>query len=183
LFDIGDVNKAASRFDLGKLSWLNQHYLKNDAPEAIAPELEWHLRQIGIDPALGPAAADVVVALRERVQTLKDMAERARTWYAPITEWDPKAVDKHLKNETAVPVLRAVRAALVAMPGWAPAPIHDVVEQVAAELELGMGKVAAPLRVAMTGTQVSPSIDYTVFLAGREGALARIDEAIARSVG
>ncbi|HMH67428.1 MAG TPA: glutamate--tRNA ligase, partial [Pinirhizobacter sp.] len=64
---------------------------------------------------------------------------------------------------------------------WAPEAIHGVVEAVAAKLALGMGKVAAPLRVAMTGTQVSPSIEHTVYLAGREGALARIDDAIARS--
>ena len=181
LFDIADVNKAASRFDVTKLSWLNQQYLKNDNPADIAAEFAWHLQQAGIDPSTGPEPADVIIALRDRVQTLKEMAERARTWYAPITEWDPKAVDKHLRNDTAVPVLNASREALAALPEWAPEAIHGVVEAVAAKLALGMGKVAAPLRVAMTGTQVSPSIEHTVYLAGREGALARIDDAIARS--
>jgi glutamyl-tRNA synthetase len=181
LFDIADVNKAASRFDLTKLSWLNQQYLKNDNPADIVAEFTWHLQQAGIDPSRGPNPADVIVALRDRVHTLKEMAERARTWYAPITEWDQKAVDKHLRNDTAVLVLKASRDALAALPEWAPQPIHGVVETVAANLELGMGKVAAPLRVAMTGTQVSPSIEHTVYLAGREGALARIDDAIARS--
>ena len=181
LFDIADVNKAASRFDVTKLSWLNQQYLKNDNPTDIATEFAWHLQQAGIDPSTGPEPKDVIVALRDRVQTLKEMAERARTWYAPITEWDPKAVEKHLRNDTAVPVLNASREALAALPEWAPEAIHGVVEAVAAKLGLGMGKVAAPLRVAMTGTQVSPSIEHTVYLAGRSGALARIDDAIARS--
>lgn len=182
LFDIGDVNKAASRFDVTKLSWLNQHYLKTEEPAAIAPEFEWHLTQAGIDFSKGPNPADVIVALRDRVQTLKEMAERAKIWYGPITEWDDKAVAKHLQNESAVAVLTEAKS-LIAEVEWKPEPIHGVIEQIAAKLELGMGKIAQPLRVAMTGTQVSPSIDHTIYLAGREMALQRIDDAIAKAKG
>src|ERR1700744_4521456 len=183
LFDIGDVNKAAPRLAVEKPAWLNQHYLKTDAPEAIVPEFTWHLEQAGIDFSKGPAPADVIVALRDRVQTLKEMTERAKIWYGPIVEWDDKAVPKHLQNDTAIGVLEAARAGLLALTEWTPAAIHGVVEQVAASLALGMGKIAQPLRVAMTGTQVSPSIDHTVYLAGRDEALARIDTAIAKARG
>jgi glutamyl-tRNA synthetase len=178
LFDIADVNASAARFDMAKLGWLNQQYLKSEDPAVTGEELAWHLRRIGIDPAGGPAPADVVVALCDRVQTLADMAERARVWYAPIAEWDEKAVQKHLKSATAPAVLEAVQAALQVLAEWKPEPIHEVVKQVAEQLELGMGKVAQPLRVAMTGTQVSPSIDHTVYLAGREEALRRIAHAL-----
>jgi glutamyl-tRNA synthetase len=178
LFDVGHVNKAASRFDTEKLLWLNQHYLKTDDPQQLVPEFEWHLARAGIDTSKGPSPADVIVALRDRVQTLKDMAERAKIWYGPITEWDDKAVAKHLKNDSAVQVLHAARELLETCE-WKPEPIHQVIEQVAAKLELGMGKIAQPLRVAMTGTQVSPSIDHTIYLAGREVALKRIDDAVA----
>ncbi|WP_266168964.1 glutamate--tRNA ligase [Dyella subtropica] len=180
LFDIADVNKAASRFDLTKLSWLNQHYLKTEDPQSLAPEFEWHLTQAGIDFSKGPVPADVIVALRDRVQTLKEMTERAKIWYGPIVEWDDKAVAKHLQNDSAVAVLEAASALLVDC-AWQPEPIHQVIEQVAAKLELGMGKIAQPLRVAMTGTQVSPSIDHTIYLAGRDEALKRIDHAIAKA--
>ncbi|MDG2536564.1 glutamate--tRNA ligase [Dyella jiangningensis] len=180
LFDISDVNKAASRFDVTKLSWLNQHYLKTEEPGAIAPEFEWHLTQAGIDFSTWPKPADVIVALRDRVQTLKEMAERAKIWYGPIVEWDEKAVAKHLKNDSAIAVLEAAKA-LLADAEWKPEPIHGVIEQIASKLELGMGKIAQPLRVAMTGTQVSPSIDHTIYLAGREVALKRIDDAIAKA--
>lgn len=183
LFDIADVNKAASRFDVNKLSWLNQHYLKTDEPAALGEELAWHLRRIGIDPASGPNPADVVVALRDRVQTFKDMAERARIWYGPIVDWDDKAVEKHLRTDTAPGVLQRAKAELQALADWTPAAVHEAVERVAAAVELGMGKVAAPLRVAMTGTQVSPSIEHTIYLAGRDGAVSRIDDALARCAG
>ena len=182
LFDIADVNKAASRFDTEKLAWLNQHYLKTDDPQSLAAEFEWHLQRAGIDASHGPAPVDVIVALRDRVHTLKEMAERAKIWYAPIAEWDDKAVAKHLKNDSAVAVLDAAKS-LLAGCEWMPEPIHQVIEQVAAKLELGMGKIAQPLRVAMTGTQVSPSIEYTIYLAGRDEALKRIDAAIALARG
>jgi glutamyl-tRNA synthetase len=182
LFDIADVNKAASRFDTEKLAWLNQHYLKTDDPQSLAAEFEWHLQRAGIDASHGPAPVDVIVALRDRVHTLKEMAERAKIWYAPIAEWDDKAVAKHLKNDSAVAVLDAAKS-LLAGCEWMPEPIHQVIEQVAAKLVLGMGKIAQPLRVAMTGTQVSPSIEYTIYLAGRDEALKRIDAAVALARG
>jgi glutamyl-tRNA synthetase len=183
LFDVSDVNKAASRFDVTKLSWLNQHYLKTDAPVTLGPELAWHLGKIGIDASTGPNPADVVVALRDRVQTFKEMAERAKIWYGPIVEWDDKAIEKHLRTETAPSALEKAKVELAALPEWTPEAVHGAVERVAAALELGMGKVAAPLRVAMTGTQVSPSIEHTIYLASRDGALARIDEALVRARG
>ena len=182
LFDIADVNKAASRFDTEKLAWLNQHYLKTDDPQSFAAEFAWHLERAGIDMAHGPTPVDVIVALRDRVHTLKEMAQRAKIWYAPIAEWDDKAVAKHLKNDGAAVVLDAAKSLLTGC-AWQPEPIHQVIEQVAAKLDLGMGKIAQPLRVAMTGTQVSPSIEHTIYLTGRDEALKRIDAAIAMAQG
>jgi glutamyl-tRNA synthetase len=74
-----------------------------------------------------------------------------------------------------------MHAKLAALPEWKPEPIHGLVAEVAGERSIGMGKVAQPLRVAMTGTAVSPSIEDTVYLAGRDLALKRIDEAVARA--
>jgi glutamyl-tRNA synthetase len=179
LFRIEDVNHSASRFDVEKLSWLNQQYFKQSDPARIAPELEWHLRRIGIDPASGPAAADVVVALADRVKTLAEMAERARVWYRPLTHYDEAAVAKHLQP-AAVPALVQVRDHLAGLREWTPAAIHDALDACAKALDLGLGKVAQPLRVAITGSQVSPSIDHTIYLAGRGEALNRIDAALAR---
>src|SRR5699024_4210889 len=172
---------APSRFDTDKLAWLNQQYLKNDAPESLVPEFTWHLARAGIDVATGPDPAAVIVALRERVHTLKEMAERARIWYGPIVEWDPKAVKKQLGSATAPAVREAAREALAALSAWAPAPIHEMVREVAQAQDIGMGKVAQPLRVAMTGTQVSPAIEDTIYRCGRDTALARIDEALRRA--
>src|SRR5690606_27579819 len=115
----------------------------------------------------GPAPADVVLALRDRVQTLKDMAERAAVWYRPLTEYDDKAVAKHLKPEAKAPLAEA-RHRLEEVPEWNVEAIAGALQGVAESLGLGMGKVAQPLRVAITGTQVSPDIAHTVYLAGRD---------------
>jgi glutamyl-tRNA synthetase len=181
MFDIADVNKSASRFDLTKLEWLNQQYLKSDDPLEIAPHFEWHLRAAGIDPAQGPDPVDVIVALRDRAKTLKEMAEKARVWYAPLDQYDETAVTKHLKTPTARAALEAAHAQLAALSEWSVANVHAAIEAAAQSIGEGMGKVAQPLRVALTGTQVSPSIDHTTFLAGRDEALRRIEAAIARA--
>ncbi|MFB9066658.1 glutamate--tRNA ligase [Pseudofulvimonas gallinarii] len=182
LFSVADVNVAAARFDLDKLKWLNQQYLMKAEPDTIAPLLEKHLRAIGVDPAAGPATTDVVVAMRERAQTLAEMAGKSRHWYAPLQGFDEAAAGKHLVAAAAAP-LRAVHAKLAAVDDWRIDTVHAALVDAAAELQVGMGKVAQPLRVAITGSAASPSIDVTVYLAGRDRALQRIDDALARISG
>ncbi len=179
LFKIEDVNSKASRLDPDKLGWLNQHYMKSDDPNAVAKHLLWHLERAGYDLANGPTPADVVVALRDRVQTLKDMAERAAVWYLPLTTYDEAAVAKHLVPAARAP-LTAVRERLAALTDWSPDAVQGALAATGEALGLGLGKIAPSLRVAITGTQVSPSIEHTVFLAGQAQALDRIDAALAR---
>ncbi len=177
-FSADDVNHSASRFDVEKLKWLNQQYLKTLDPALVVPELEWHLEQQGL-LGRGPQPIDLIIALRERVHTLKELAERARIWIEPLTEYDAAAVAKHLQPAARVP-LEAARVALAALSEWSAASVHAALEETAKALGVGLGKVAPPLRVAMTGTQVSPSIDHTIYLAGQAQALARIDAALAK---
>ena len=182
LFAIEDVNQKASRLDPAKLGWLNQHYLKTDDPADVAVHFAPQLVAHGFDLANGPNPADVVVALRDRVQTLREMAGRAAVWYQPLTQYDAAAVAKHLVPAARAP-LSAVREQLAALDEWTVESVHGALQATGEALGLGLGKIAQPLRVAITGTQVSPSIDHTVFLAGRAQALARIDAALAKVVG
>ena len=91
--------------------------------------------------------------------------------------YDSAAADKQLKA-TAGPVLSALHTRLTAVPAWDAASIHTAVQDVATELGLKFGKVGPPLRVAVTGGTVSPSIDITLELLGREKTLARIAQAV-----
>jgi glutamyl-tRNA synthetase len=179
LFDLKDVNAKASRLDPAKLGWLNQQYLKHDDPADVGKHLAWHLHQRGYDLANGPAPADIVVALRDRVQTLKEMADRAAIWFQPLAHYDNAAVAKHLTAAARAPLADA-RDRLAAIASWNVENVSAALHATAEALGLGMGKVAQPLRVAITGTQVSPDIAQTVFLAGQAQALARIDAALER---
>ncbi|WP_046657588.1 glutamate--tRNA ligase [Lysobacter capsici] len=179
LFQLSDVNSSPSRLDAAKLGWMNQQYLKSDDPVEVGKHLQWHLLNNGYDLSSGPAAADVVIALRDRVQTLKDMAERAAVWYRPLESYDEAAVAKHLNAAAQAPLSEA-RARLAALSEWSADNVSAALHEAAEALGLGMGKVAQPLRVAITGTQVSPDISHTVYLAGQAGALQRIDAALTK---
>lgn len=176
LFRVENVNRSASRFDADKLAWLNQQYLKNDPVEETAKHLEWHMHQRGYDLNQGPALGLVVSALADRCKTLVEMAEMARPWYVDELIYNEKAVAKHLVGGDKVLLL--VQERLSAVTDWSPEAIHDVIKSVAKDLDLGMGKVAQPLRVAMTGDTVSPSIDLTITLCGTARALSRMEHAL-----
>jgi glutamyl-tRNA synthetase len=178
LFDIADVNKAASSFNTDKLLWLNQHYIKTGDPKRIAHLLSPRLGERGVDPAQGPDLVEVVKAQQERARTLVEMAELSLFLYQDFETYDEAAAKKHLRKAALEP-LAAVRGALEALRDWSAPAIHEAVTAVAAQLALGLGKVAQPLRVAVSGRAATPGIDVTLWLVGREATLRRIDQAIA----
>ncbi len=179
LFSADQVNHSASRFDVEKLTWLNHHYIKTLAVDEIAPEFRWHLQRLELNDAAGPSAEDLIVALRERCPTLKDMAEKAQTWFKPIASYDEAAVQKQL-NATSLAGMRLMRDKIAAESAFTPASIHAALEQTLAEMSVGMGKIGPALRIAMTGSTVSPGIDHTIYLAGKSEALKRLDACLAR---
>jgi glutamyl-tRNA synthetase len=177
LFDIEDVNKAASSFNTDKLLWLNQQYIKNSSPEHVAHHLGWHLGQLGIDPATGPELTEVVKTQQERAKTLVEMANNSRFFYQEPEAYDDKAASKNL-NETSLPLLEDMHARLSNVSEWLAEPVHAEIKFCAEANDVGMGKVAQPIRVAITGNTVSPPLDVTLALLGRERTLTAISKAI-----
>jgi glutamyl-tRNA synthetase len=175
LFDIEDINKAPAALNPEKLLWLNQHYLKTKEPEEIARLLFWYMEKLGLDTRQGPALSDIVVAQRERVKTLKEMAERSRFFYTDI-EYNEEA-KSHLTPDLAKP-LTAVRDQLNSLADWSKEGIHQVISGVAEQHQLKLGKLAQPLRVAITGGTVSPPIDLTLFLVGQKQVTHRLNQAL-----
>lgn len=178
LFDLNDCNRAPSGFNTEKLIWVNQHYMKTLEPAYVAEHLAWHMQDQNIDTSNGPALSEIVKVQAERVKTLKEMAEISRYFYQDFTEFDATAAKKHLRPVAQQP-LEVVKAKLAALTDWQPEHIHAAINETAAELELGMGKVGMPLRVAATGAGNSPSLDVTLALLDQDKVLARIDMALA----
>ena len=178
LFDIKDVHRAASAFNTEKLLWLNQHYIKTSDPAHIAHHLSWHMGRLGVDPAQGPDLVEVVMALRERAKTLVEMAQAATFFYQDFENYDEKAAAKHLTAEVAE-ALTGLHSNLATLTPWSAAAIHQLITDIADKHGLTMGKLAQPLRVAVTGKAASPPIDVTVHLLGREMTLQRLKDALA----
>lgn len=177
LFDIKDVNKSASAFNPDKLLWLNQQHIMRAAPEYLAQYLKPQLAALGVVVTDDAKLAAVVKAQQERAKTLKEMAQNSVFFFTDLQGYDEKAAKKNLTAESA-PALIAIREKLAALANWSAADIHEAVNQIAAELNLGLGKVAQPIRVAVSGTSVSPPIDVTLEVLGKHTVLARINDAI-----
>jgi glutamyl-tRNA synthetase len=177
LFDIRDVNKSASAFNPEKLLWLNQQHIMRATPELLARYLKPQLAVLGIvvdDDAKLAAAAR---ALQERAKTLKEMAEKSTFFFTELQGYDEKAAKKNLTSEAVRP-LTVVLEKLKALTDWRAAAIHDIVNLTASELQLGLGKVAQPIRVAVSGTAVSPPIDVMLEVLGRATSLDRLQRAL-----
>ncbi|EOY8379178.1 glutamate--tRNA ligase, partial [Escherichia coli] len=146
-FTLNAVSKSASAFNTDKLLWLNHHYINALPPEYVATHLQWHIEQENIDTRNGPQLADLVKLLGERCKTLKEMAQSCRYFYEDFAEFDADAAKKHLRPVARQP-LEVVRDKLAAITDWTAENVHHAIQATADELEVGMGKVGMPLRVA-----------------------------------
>jgi glutamyl-tRNA synthetase len=178
LFDIKDVNKSASAFNPDKLLWLNQQHIMRTTPQALVPHLKFQFAALGVTVEDDAKLAAVAKAQQERAKTLKEMAQNSLFFFTELKGYDEKAAKKNLTAESAA-VLGAVRDRLSSLQDWRAAEIHETVNAVATSLNVGLGKVAQPIRVAVSGTSVSPPIDVTLEVLGREITVARLGSAIA----
>ncbi|MDE2273133.1 MAG: glutamate--tRNA ligase [Gammaproteobacteria bacterium] len=177
-FELGDVNQSASAINPEKLLWLNQQYIKSCDPRLLAAELRWHLSRLGIETDDAAKLAAVVRTQAERARTLKEMAENSQFFFRNFADYEPGAARKHLTAES-LPALEALRTRLAAPGDWSATAVHAILDDIAATACVKLGKVAQPLRVAVSGGSVSPPIDVTLEILGRDVTLRRLDRALA----
>jgi glutamyl-tRNA synthetase len=178
LFDIDDVNKGASALNIDKMLWTNQQHIMRATPERLALYLQPQLAAIGIETNDMAKLAAVARAQQERAKTLKEMAQNSVFFFRDVTAYDEKAASKNLTPD-AVPLLQSARDRMAALEEWSAPHLHGVIQAVATETGVGLGKVAQPIRVAVSGGSVSPPIDATLEILGRQVTLERLDRAIA----
>jgi len=177
LFSLDGLNKSASSFNTEKLNWINQQYLMNEPLANIIGLVKQRLDRLGLayDEALD--FTTVVDLYRQRVSTVNQLVDSILYCFQDFSSYDEKAAAKVLRPAALAPLQRLLEG-LRALENWDVATIHTVIEAVTVELEVGMGKVGQPLRVAVTGGSFSPPIDQTVELLGKERSIARIERAI-----
>ena len=181
-FSLEKISKSAAAFNTEKLQWLNQHYMKTLPAEEVAKALgqQYEILDINTDIKDAPELIDIIEVLKERCKTLREMAENSRFWFEEVSAYDQKAWDKFMSQETTKSVLELVHQLLtdIDVSNWSKDSIHTVIKSVVEKLELKFPKVAQPIRIAATGSTVSPSVDVTLSLLGKERSLKRIEVVI-----
>jgi glutamyl-tRNA synthetase len=154
-FSLENVGKSAGVFNPDKLLWLNAHYIKNGDPVRLGRLLAEYLAERGVATADGPDPAAVVRTLRERCKTLVEMAEQAVFYYQPEVEFDADAVSKFLTAEQQT-LFAELLAHLEQLGEWREKPIEEAFGKVMENTGLKFGKIAQPVRVALTGGTARP---------------------------
>jgi glutamyl-tRNA synthetase len=167
-FVLPHVSRSAAQFNPEKLAWINQQYIKAAADEQLAALVEPELRKRGMQPGGGPSLSSVVKLVKERANSVLQLADEAMLFYA--VEVDPGTPDW---GEQAGQALRTLKARLAAVP-WERAAIGEAIKEAAKSNGLKMPQVAMPLRRLVTGRTQTPSIDAVLELLGRETVLQRL---------
>jgi glutamyl-tRNA synthetase len=174
-FSLEKVSKSPAVFDEQKLRWMNGRYVRELAVEELTARLEALTGRSGLGAA--------VAVTQEKISTLDEFWPLARAFFEEPAD-DGAAFDKFIVPEAGAQALDASRAALDAVPEpWTPEDVEPALRDAVERSGMKAKQVFQPLRVALTGTTISPGIFETVALVGRERALARIDAALDRRRG
>jgi len=176
-FDIKDVNKSASRINDEKLLWLNQEYLKNADNVYLKNLLVDIFNELSIQTDTGPDLNDLIEVQKKRTITLRDMADQSIIFYIDSIQYDAKLAEKFLKLIVLEP-MQTLYKLLENMNEWNNENLKEAIEKSANSYDIKMAKLAQPLRVAVTGKNISPSIDDTLRLLGKKNTLKRLNSAI-----
>jgi len=176
-FELKNISRGVSSFNYEKLYWLNQHYQRLEPTEQTLAALQWQFERAGIDYQKGPSLRDIIKVQAERCKTLVEMVEKSKFFFQDSIEYDSAAVKKYLRPVILEP-LETLMEHLRQTKDWNNDSLQQIVNDVCAAFDLNMGKVAQPLRVAITGSSTSPSIDMTLYMIGRERCLHRLQDAV-----
>ncbi len=178
-FRLEDVGKSPGVFNAEKLLWLNAHYIKERPLPQLANEVRPFIDEKGYTINGNATWLEKMVAtLQPRAKTLKELVDNAHFYLSDDITMDPKARAKFL-TPSIHPVLTKLRAQLLELKDWELAAIQSAFEKVMSESQLGLGKIAQPVRVALTGGTASPGIFEVMEVLGRDTTLSRLDQALA----
>lgn len=178
-FSLENVGKSPSVFNLEKLLWLNAHYIKESDPLTLVPLLKPFLEKRGYPAKPDGYVAEAVRTLQTRVHTLEEMADGMKFFLVDDVEYDPAAAKKFL-TPTMLEAFEKLIPVFEAMQVFSEENLEKAFHQiVVTEMGLKLGKVAQPVRVALTGGTVSPGLFEIIGALGKETVLKRLKRALA----
>jgi glutamyl-tRNA synthetase len=177
-FDISNVGRSPAIFDMDKLLWLNGRYMKTIPPDDIAARLVPFIERLGCEARDPAKLVKIVLILRERAKTLKEMAQMAEFFFKEDIVYEAGAREKHLTS-AARPILERFLRDFEALPGLDEERQKALVEGVAKDFGKKLVGVVQPVRVALSGREVTPGIFEVIEILGKETVEKRIKRAIA----
>jgi len=176
-FTLDNVGKSAAVFNPEKLLWLNAHYIKEKPAHELAELVLPLMNKKGYNAENDEKLLRIIEQLRERSKTLNDFVNQSLYFYNDNIEYEEKGRNKFLTEDTK-PVLKSLMEKLETIEEFTYDNIQAALEQVVEELDLKFGKIAQPMRVALTGGTVSPGIGEVIEILGKEKVISRIQDAI-----
>ncbi|AQR64863.1 glutamate--tRNA ligase [Aquaspirillum sp. LM1] len=171
-FSLEAVSPSASRFNQEKFLWLNAQHMKAADNSRLAELVAPRLAAAGVSCASGPALAEVIGLVKERVQELNSLAQECDYFYQP-RQPEQAELDKHILADTRARMARFAEQ-LAALPEWTTEAIHGLFKPFCSAEGIKMGQLGMPLRVLVCGTTHTPSVDAVLALMGRDAVLQRL---------
>lgn len=176
LFKIEDVSRSPSTFNPEKLLWVNQEKIKALSAAQLIEAASWHFSQASIQVAPDAHSEAVVSLVQERCKTLLDVVQQTRCFFTELDGYDAAAIKKWVKPTTPE-LMECLLDRLNQIEQWSAEAIQQAVQAVVDSQQVGFAKVAQPVRIAVTGGTMSPSIDQTLQLLGKTVSLQRLQAA------
>jgi glutamyl-tRNA synthetase len=177
VFDLENIGRSASIFDLDKLLAINAEHIMAASPQDLVAALKPFLADLDIQTEEDEYILQVIETLQPRSKTLKDMAEAALFYYQSDISYEEKAAKKFLKPAALDP-LKILAEKLEALEAYTHQALEDVFRAMMDETGLKLGKIAQPVRVALTGKTASPGIFEIIAILGKDRVLPRLRKAI-----
>ncbi len=178
-FSDKNIGKSSGVFNEEKLLWLNAHYIKEASVEELAVKLAPFLEKKGLSLSGGPSVSSIIPGLRDRSGTLVEMAQKAEFYFLEEIKIEDKAFNKFITPQNAE-ILKDVIAGLKRVDPFKAENLEDFFKDLAERHGLKLGKIAQPVRVAVTGGTVSPSIFEVIELLGKDVIIQRIESALSQ---
>ena len=177
VFNLEAIGRAAGVFDPEKLLALNADHIKASPAPKLVESLRPFMAAKGVEPTDARAAEKVVASLAPRSKTLVEMADQALFYYQDAISYEPDAARKFLTPD-ALTALKALTPKLEALEDYTEQALEEAFKAVMAETGLKLGKIAQPVRVALSGRAASPGIFEITAIIGKENTLARLRRAV-----
>ena len=176
-FDVRKIHRSPASLDNKKFQWINHQHMMKLPPTKAIKMAEPFFKERGIEVDDSERSQQIFEAQQSRSHTLIEFVEKSVYFFSDVKEYDEKAAAKHLTLKSR-PLLAELRQSLANLPDWKSSAIHAKISEIVQEREIGFGAIAQPVRVALTGNTVSPGIDVTIELVGRDKVLQRLDSAM-----